>query len=316
MEAFAGTKPLLIEQDIHATAYLPDVAFDPANEADLGLPARPAGAHRAERGLSATSQHDAQEGVLTTGPLKLMTLGWRPEAAGRSPAWPGARRPCRGPPRACGGLPGREAPARVPRTRPRVGTVVAVLPFPSAGRPGRRPAERVRRLTSGDGRGLVLGDEMAQFVLKQNTRGPRRRRRPLRGRPPAASRGRSARRSPPSRPRPVPRRGLRRGGRAPLRGTASSRHRSSTRRPCRARATRRRACRTSRGAPPGPASSTSALSDSFPCMTTSSLRCGDCPISEPAGEDAAILPLTGQEERPHPNVSVRVRACHNMTLIG
>ena len=46
MEAFAGTKPLLIEQDIHATAYLLNVAFDLANEADLGLPARPAGAHR------------------------------------------------------------------------------------------------------------------------------------------------------------------------------------------------------------------------------------------------------------------------------
>lgn len=46
MEAFAGTRPLLIEQDIHATAYLLNVAFDLANEADLGLPVRPAGAHR------------------------------------------------------------------------------------------------------------------------------------------------------------------------------------------------------------------------------------------------------------------------------
>ena len=46
MEAFAGTKPPLVGQDARATAYLPDVAFDLANEADLGLPARPAGAHR------------------------------------------------------------------------------------------------------------------------------------------------------------------------------------------------------------------------------------------------------------------------------
>ena len=46
MEAFTGGKPVLVEQDIHATAYLLNVAFDLANEADLGLPAGPAGLHR------------------------------------------------------------------------------------------------------------------------------------------------------------------------------------------------------------------------------------------------------------------------------
>lgn len=45
MENFTGTKPVLVEQDIFACAYLLNVAFDLANEADAGLP-EPAGAHR------------------------------------------------------------------------------------------------------------------------------------------------------------------------------------------------------------------------------------------------------------------------------
>ena len=34
MENFTGTSPRLIEQDVHATAYLANVAFDLANEAE------------------------------------------------------------------------------------------------------------------------------------------------------------------------------------------------------------------------------------------------------------------------------------------
>ena len=34
MENFTGTKPVLIEQDVYATAYLVNVAFDLANEAE------------------------------------------------------------------------------------------------------------------------------------------------------------------------------------------------------------------------------------------------------------------------------------------